>query len=478
MKMIIGGKKVDSADKKTQEVLNPATHTVIDTVPMATKEDVDQAVENAQNGFKLWSATPLHQRIETIYAYIQILKDNRKELITLGMQEIGKTRAMADSEFDITIQLIKNFCESARSLGGETLAINNQFYAENDLAITVREPWGVVLCILPFNWPIELFSQKVIPALLMGNAVIIKPSSETPLSNIYMTELLLKCGVAPDALQIVTGSGSKVGKWIISNGKINMISLTGSTEVGIQTAKDGADHLHRVSLELGGNDALIVLDDADIDYAVSESLSGRLPNAGQICCGSKRFFVQNSIKEEFTTKLLEELKKVKVGDPLDEDTTYGPIISERAAIDVEQQIQKTIAQGARLMFGGKRFDKTFIEPTLLVDVTPDMDIAKDMEIFGPVWPVIGFDTIEEAIEMANSTKYGLSGGVITKDVKKAMTVARAMQSGCCVINGTGMYRAADQPFGGYKMSGLGREGGKFTLEEMSQLKTIVFKKLY
>ena len=478
MKMILGGKKVDASDKMTQEVYNPSTHAVIDTVPLATRDDADLAVKNALVGFREWSARPMYERIDVIYAFIEAMKEKQEEMIALSMQEIGKTRAMADSEFEITIQLMKNFCESARSLGGETLAVNDQFFTENDLAATVREPWGVVLCILPFNWPIELYSQKVIPALLMGNAVIVKPSSDTPLTNIRMTELLLDCGVSPNALQIITGSGSKIGKWLVSNSNIDMVSLTGSTDVGIQTAKDGADHLHRISLELGGNDALIILDDADIDYAVDESLNGRLPNAGQICCGSKRFFVHNAVKEEYTNKLLAALKKVKVGDPTDEATTYGPIISERAAVEVEKQIQKTIDQGAQLLFGGRRFNKTFVEPTLLTEVTADMDIAQDMEIFGPVWPVIGFDAIEEVMEMANSTKYGLSGGVITRDIKKAMAVAKTMRAGCCVVNGTGMYRAPNQAFGGYKMSGLGREGGRFTLEEMSQLKTIVFKKLY
>lgn len=215
-----------------------------------------------------------------------------------------------------------------------------------------------------------------------------------------------------------------------------------------------------------------------MDLAIHESFCGRHVHAGQICCASKRFIVQNSIREEFTKQLLEKIKAIKVGDPNDESTTFGPVTSEKAAIDVERQIQHAIEQGARLLFGGKRFNRTFIEPTLLADVTPEMDIARDMEIFGPVWPIIGFDTMEEAVEIANNSVYGLSSGVITRDQGKAMQVARALQAGCCVFNGSGLYRSADQPFGGYKMSGIGREGGRFTLEEMSQLKTLVFKNQY
>lgn len=476
--MIIGGESVEASDGAAQEVVNPATHEVVDTVPMATIEDMDLALSNARKGFSAWSKVPLHKKIEMLYAFEQLFKEVREDLIELGMQEMGKTKALAAGEINVATLLIRNFCEAARSLGGETFAPGNHPIVEKDLVLTVREPWGVVLCLLPFNSPISLYVQKAIPALLMGNAVIVKPASDTPLCNIVMTELLLKSGIEPNAVQIITGSGSKVGKYIVSSKDIDVVSLTGSTEVGIQIAKECAEHLHRVSLELGGNDALIILEDADMDLAIHESFCGRHVHAGQICCASKRFIVQNSISEEFTNRLLEKIKAIKVGDPNEESTTFGPVTSEKAAIDVERQIQHTLSQGARLLFGGKRFNRTFIEPTLLTDVTPDMDIARDMEIFGPVWPIIGFDTIEEAIEIANNSIYGLSGGVITRDNGKAMKIARALQTGCCVFNGSGLYRSADQPFGGYKMSGIGREGGRFTLEEMSQLKTLVFKNQY
>ncbi len=478
MKMIIGGHNVNSSDGAVQHVINPATHQPIDTVPIATKEDMELAVIHARKGFNVWSGVPLHRRIETIYAFEQLFQDRWQDLLKLSMQEAGKTKALAAGEIRVTSALIRNFCETARSLGGETFAPGNHPFVEKDLVLTVREPWGVVLCVLPFNNPIELFVQKVVPALLMGNSVIVKPSSNTPLCNIVMTELLLQSGVVPDAVQIITGSGAQVGKHIVAKKGIDVVSLTGSTEVGIQIARDCAAHLHRLSLELGGNDALIILDDADLDLAIGESLSGRHLNAGQICCASKRFLVQNSIREDFTRRLLEKLKGIKVGDPNDESTTFGPVISETAAIEIERHIQHAIAQGARLLLGGKRFNRTFIEPTLLTEVQPHMDIARDLEIFGPVWPIIGFDTIEEAIAIANGSSYGLSSGVITCDTGKALRIARAMQAGCCVINGSGLYRSADQPFGGYKMSGLGREGGRFTLQEMSQLKTLVFKNQY
>jgi acyl-CoA reductase-like NAD-dependent aldehyde dehydrogenase len=478
MKMIIGGQHVDAGDGAVQDVINPATHAVIDTVPRATVDDMGRAVRHARSGFNAWSTEPLHRRIEVMHGFEQLFMDRREELIRLSMRETGKTQALAAGEIRVATLLIRNFCESARSLGGQTFAPANHPIVEGDLVLTVREPWGVVVCLLPFNSPIALFVQKVVPALLMGNAVIIKPSSDTPLCNIVMTGLLLQSGVAAEAVQIVTGSGAMVGQHIVSSPDIDLVSLTGSTEVGIQIARDCATHLHRVSLELGGNDALIILDDADMELAVREAFCGRHANGGQICCASKRFLVQRSVEPEFTSRLLEKIRGIKVGDPEDPSTTFGPLISEKAAAEVEQQIQHAIAQGARLLHGGARFNRTFIEPTLLTAVTTRMDIARDMEIFGPVWPIIVFDTVEEAISIANNSIYGLSAGVITRDVSRALRVAKAVQSGCCVINGSGLYRSPDQPFGGYKMSGVGREGGRYTLEEMSQIKTIVFKNHY
>jgi len=324
----------------------------------------------------------------------------------------------------------------------------------------------------------ELYAHKVAPALIVGNSVIIKPSSDTPLGNILMTQWLVEAGVPANAIQVVTGSGAKVGKYLVENPKVNLITLTGSTEVGIETMGGCSKYLHRCQLELGGNDPLIIFDDCDIDKAVQETIDGRCSNAGQTCCANKRMIVQNSIKTQYIEKLLEGLKKVKVGDPEKEDTTYGPLINEKAAQDVIQKINFTIEQGAKCIYGGHLFNRTFIEPTLLTDVTPDMEIAQSMEVFGPVFPVIGFDTPEEAIKIANNIPYGLQGGVMTGDIKKGLKVAKSLLCGCCVINGNGNYRNMHQPFGGYKMTGLGREGIAYTLEEFSQKKTIAFRAIF
>jgi succinate-semialdehyde dehydrogenase/glutarate-semialdehyde dehydrogenase len=288
--------------------------------------------------------------------------------------------------------------------------------------------------------------------------------------------MLIEAGVTPKAVQCITGGGSSVGEWLSNSPKINAISLTGSTPVGIAIASGAAKNLAHAHLELGGNDAMIICDDADLELAVQETVGGRLSNSGQTCCAPKRFFVDNKIKAQYIEKLKAAFSKIKTGDPYDESVFYGPLISEKAAIKVEEQVKLTISQGATCAFGGKRFNHTFIEPTILADVKEGMDVALNMEIFGPVVPIIGFDTLDDALRMTNACANGLQGGVITADMKKALKVATVMECGTVVINGSGNYRFDHQPFGGHKKSGIGHEGVSRTLEEMSQIKTIVLKK--
>jgi succinate-semialdehyde dehydrogenase/glutarate-semialdehyde dehydrogenase len=316
--------------------------------------------------------------------------------------------------------------------------------------------------------------HKVVPALLMGHAVIVMPASQTPLTDIMVTEMLLSAGVPGNALQLITGSGSTVGNYLTQDPRIDLVNLTGSTKVGVAIAKNSAEHLHRLHLELGGNDGLVILEDADLDQAVQEAFGARIGNTGQVCCAAKRFIVHNSLKDAFSKALIEKLKAVKVGDPADPATECGPMISKQAAEELEAQIKHCIGQGARLLCGGKKLEGAFFELTAMT-ITPECDAAGDLELFGPVWSILGFDSVEEAIRIANNTVYGLSSGVMGKDIKTMMRVAHSLKAGACIINGSGAFRSSDQPFGGYKMSGLGREGGKTTLEELSQIKTIVLK---
>jgi len=267
-----------------------------------------------------------------------------------------------------------------------------------------------------------------------------------------------------------------MGGWLCGNPDVHAITLTGSTEVGIETAKIGADHLAHMALELGGNDAFLVLEDGNVDLAVEEMVWGRMYNTGQVCCASKRFIIHRSLVEEFTQKAVARIQKIKQGMPSEESTQIGCLISEKAAIEVEKQIQLTVEQGGTIVLGGKR-NGAFIEPTVIAGVPKTADVATDMEIFGPVVPIISFDTVEEAIEIANSSKFGLCGCVFTENMKLAMKVCNELECGGTVINGASFFRSFEMPFGGYKYSGIGTEGVMSTFEEVTRMKTIVLKNI-
>jgi acyl-CoA reductase-like NAD-dependent aldehyde dehydrogenase len=476
MKMIIGGLKTDASDLQTIDVYNSATQELIDTVPSATEEDVLRAIQIAQQGREVWGETPTHKRSAILLKCADLLERHEEELSLLLCREMGKIIREARGEVDCAVQILRSYVEKARHFYGETMT-DAQASCDRDIIFTRREPIGVVACIAPFNYPVELSMHKVASALAAGNSVIVKPATDNPLTLIRITELMLQCGVPGSVLQIVTGYGSKVGKILTESVDIDAVSFTGSTEVGVSIAKAAGNTLKHLFLELGGNDPFIVFEDADIDLAVNECVSGRIQNAGQTCCAPKRFIIQNSVKDAFTDRLLQRLQSVRTGSPLDENTDLGSLISPKAAREVKAQVEKTIAQGAKCVCGGDIYDESYFNPTVLLDVTPDMDVSKDMEIFGPVFPIIGFDTEAEAIRIANNTQFGLNAGILTRDMKRAFKVASKMECGSVIINGSGNYRNIDQPHGGRKMTGLGREGVSYTLQEMTQPKAYILKKV-
>ncbi|MGM9521193.1 MAG: aldehyde dehydrogenase family protein [Oscillospiraceae bacterium] len=474
MKMYIDGQRVDARDGKTFDVVNSATQEFIDTVPMAAAEDVERAINAAQEGKKLWAATPVHERARIMLKCADAIDERREELARSLSQEMGKIIREARGEIRVCAQIIRGFAQAACSSYGHTMT-DYQIGTEKDIIFTRREPIGVIACISPFNYPVELCTQKFAPALAAGNAVIVKPASDNPLTLMKVIEICLDNGIPGNVLQLVTGSGSKIGEQLALSDKINAISLTGSTEVGLRVMELASKTLKRTFFELGGNDPFIVFDDCDMELAIKEAVNGRVQNAGQTCCSPKRFIVQKSVKDEFIKGAIERIKGLKHGSPLDDETDFGSLISPKAAKDVDAQVQKTIAQGAKLVCGGRLYNETYYEPTILDGVTLDMDIAKDMECFGPVIPVIEFETEEEAVAIANATCYGLQSGVMTKSMSRAMRVASELECGGVVINGSGNYRDLDQPFGGNKMSGIGREGVSVTLGEYTQEKSYIMK---
>lgn len=476
MKMVINGKATDAAGQAVIEVINPATGAVVDTVPSAAKSDVDAAVAAAKAAQPIWASVPVHQKADILMRFLEIVEANKEELARTLSDETGKPITEARGEIANIPIAFKAFSEKAKHLYGEVIPAGLEAGQEKNILFTQREPIGVVACVIPFNFPCDLFDQKVAPALLAGNAVIVKPSTDNPLTLCKLTQYLAQAGVTDGAVNIITGRGSTVGNWLCSHPDVHLVTLTGSTEVGIQTARAAADHLTHVALELGGNDAFLVLEDADVDLAADELIWGRMYNTGQVCCASKRFLVHRSRTEEFAAKAIERIQKIKRGMPADDDTQIGCLISEKAAKEVEEQVNLTLEQGGKLLLGGTR-DGAFYDPTVIGDVPKTADVAADMEIFGPVVPIIPFDTVEEAIEIANGSKFGLCGCVFTKDMKMAFKVANALECGGSVINGASFFRSFEMPFGGYKFSGVGTEGVMSTFDEMTRTKSIVLKNI-
>jgi succinate-semialdehyde dehydrogenase/glutarate-semialdehyde dehydrogenase len=476
MKMIIDGKKADASNGAVIEVTNPANGKVIDTVPAATEADVIRAVERAKAGQKKWAQVPVHEKGDILLKFVALVEENKEKLARTLSDETGKPITEARGEIANIPIAFKAFVEKAKHLYGEVIPQGQEKNQEHHVLLTLKEPIGVVACVIPFNFPCDLFDQKVAPTLLAGNAAIVKPSTDNPLTLCMLTELLVQAGVADGAIQIITGRGSQTGNWLCKNPDVHAITLTGSTAVGIETYKNAADHLAHIALELGGNDAFIVAPDGDVDLAVEELIWGRMYNTGQVCCASKRFLIHNSLKDAFTRKAVERIKKIKTGDPADDATQLGCLISEKAAIEVERQVNLTVSQGGRIVLGGKR-NGAFYEPTLIADVPKTADVAKDMEIFGPVVPVIGFDTLEEAVEIANASIFGLCGCIFSADIKTAWRIAAQLECGGVVINGASFFRSFEMPFGGYKYSGIGAEGVLSTFDEVTRTKTIVLKNI-
>ena len=476
MKNLIGYEWKDASDGAVIEVVNPATQELIDTVPNVTDEDVDEAVKVAMVEQKKWEKVSIYDRADILYKFVDLVEENKERLATLLSNETGKPIREAKGEVANVRIGVRGFIEKAKHLYGDSIPAGSESGQETTMQITKRYPIGVIAAIIPFNFPSDLFCQKVPPALMMGNSIIVKPSNYNPLTLIEYVKLMIEAGVPAGCIQILTGDGPKAGQALARHPGVHLVSLTGGTAAGIETMGTASKNLTHVMLELGGNDAFIFLEDGDMDLAVKETIWGRLYNGGQVCCASKRFLIHNSRKQEFIDRMKEVIANLKVGDPMQEDTDMGPMININAAKRIEDQVNQMVAEGATIVCGGKRED-AYYYPTILDNVTKDMEVAKDMEIFGPVISVIGFDDVEEAIEIANQSSYGLCGCVISKDYSRAMKIADRLECGGAVVNGASFYRSFEMPFGGWKHSGIGNEGVSSTLQEMSRLKTIVLKNI-
>lgn len=472
MKMLIDSQWTDSADRATRAVRNPGTGEILDEVPLAAEADVDRALHAAVAGAARMRALPAHRRSAILTRAAEAIQGRREELATLLARENGKPIGQTRAEVEVAGRLFSGFAEEGRRMFGRTIPMDAVPGNERHFAMTIRQPLGVVAAIIPFNYPVELYAHKAAAALAAGNAVIAKPPSACPLTLLRIAEILEQAGLPRAAHQMVTGAGELVGERLALSPVVRLVSLTGSTAVGVRLTELGARNLQKVHLELGGNDATIVCADADLDKAAEAIVLGRLARGnGQICCAVKRVFVDRRVYADFAGLLAAKASRLKVGDQLAEDTDCGPLITEAAAIQVQAAIDQAVAAGARLLCGGPRRG-AFITPTVLGEVPISVPLFRE-ETFGPVAPLVAFDDVDEAVRMANDSPFGLQAAVFTRDISRAMTIASRLEAGGVIINWSSALRAEHVPFGGVKLSGHGREALHDTLADMTEQKAII-----
>ena len=465
MEMLINGEHVSDMDRA--DVINPYNGEVIDTVPISHLNNVDKAIEAANNAKADLQEMSAFKISNKLFNVVEKLKEKREDFAELLTKEVGKPISESYVELDRSIETLKLAAEEAKRIYGESVPLDAGLNGKGFFAFTQKLPLGVVAAITPFNYPLNLTIHKIAPAIAAKNTVIIKPPTDAPLTVMKFAELVDE--EFPDGvINTITGYGSEVGDALVASDKIDKITFTGSVTTGLVISQRAG--MKKVTLELGGNDPLIVLDDADVDAAVKGVINGAYLNAGQVCMGVKRIIVQEGIYEEFKKKLVSETSKIKMGDPMDKATQLGTLISEKAAKQVEETVNNAVKDGAEILIGGKR-DNAFYEATVVDKVTPVMDLVVN-ETFGPVAPLIKVKTVDEAIQIANATEYGLQSGVFTQNYRNALRCANEIESGTVFINKQSTFRTDNMPFGGFKNSGCGKEGIKYAVEEMTRTKLI------
>jgi len=465
MDMLIGGKHISSED--LVDVVNPYNGDVLDTVPIAHRQTADLAILEANNAKSFLQEMSAFKVSNKLFNVCDKLKDNREDFAELLTLEVGKPINESLVEMDRSIETLKLAAEEAKRIYGESVPLDAGLNGKGFFAFTQKVPLGVVAAITPFNYPLNLTIHKIAPAIACKNTVIIKPPTEAPLTVMKFAELLNE--EFPDGVvNTVTGYGSEIGDYLVTSDDVNKISFTGSVTTGLMISQKAG--MKKVTLELGGNDPLVVLKDANIDNAVKGVINGAFLNAGQVCMGVKRIIVDNEIADEFCEKLVLETEKLVMGNPLDDSTTLGTLINEKAAIQVEESVNNAVNGGAKILTGGKR-DGAFYQATVLDNVTHDMDLVIN-ETFGPIAPIIRVNGVDDAIKMANDTEYGLQAGVFTENYYSAMKCANEIEAGTVFVNKQSTFRTDNMPFGGFKNSGVGKEGIKYAVEEMTKTKLI------
>jgi len=466
--MYINGDWVDRAE--TIPVVNPFDKSVIDTVPRGTAPDMLLAIDSAVRGAKAMAKLTSYERYAILHRAAELMGQRAEELGQTITLEEGKVIAEGRGEVQRAIQTITISSEEAKRLHGETVPLDAAPGNVNQFGFTIRVPVGVVAAISPFNFPLNLVCHKVGPALAAGNSVVLKPAGDTPLSALKLVEILLEAGLPQDAIQCVTGPGSEIGDVLTGDPRVRKITFTGSMEVGDHICRNAG--IKKVTMELGSNSPLIVMSDADIEKVAAATVSGGFGNAGQVCISTQRVFADRRIYADFLDALIAPTQAFTTGNPMDESVRMGPMIRESDAARVGQWIGEAVDQGARIVAGGD-WEGTLHSPTIVADATADMRISRE-ELFGPAVAVSAFNDIDEAINMANDSRFGLSAGIFTQNIDWAMRFAKEVESGNLHINSSPQWRADLMPYGGLKDSGMGKEGPAYAVQEMTELKMVVF----
>lgn len=447
-------------------IINPYSGKVVGEVKRSSKTDVSDSIKRARNAFENADLNA-HERYKILRNAAERIKKERTKLASLITNEIAKPIRESLGEVDRAYETMLFCAEETKRISGQTFNCDAVSTSPRRLAISIPQPLGVVAAICPFNFPLNIAVHKVGPALAAGNTVVLKPSEKSPLTPMRLRKILIAAGLNEDAFQILIG-GSDIGQYLVKS-EVDMINFTGSSRAGNQIAK--AAEKKRLLLELGGNDPLVVMADADVEKCVDVIMVHKFAFAGQRCTALKRLYVHNDIFDLLTKKIVERVKRLTSGDPNSKKTDISVLVDSRSAKVIEKRIQQALKKNAVLLAGGKR-KRNFIEPTVICDIDPSCELIKE-ETFGPVLPIMRFDSLNRVIEQINSTKYGLQAGIITKDISCAMEFANRVKAGTVAINNGPSFRAEHIPFGGVKESGLGREGAIFAVKANMETKTVI-----
>ena len=466
--MLVEGKWETGTE--TISVVDKYSDEVIGTVPAAAKTDVERAIGAAAKAFPAYAQLPAHRRGKILARTAELLEKYQEDIATMICREAGKAWKFSRLEVARAIETFQFAAEEAKRIHGETVPMDASTGGENRMGFYFRTPVGVIGAISPFNFPLNLVGHKVAPALAAGNTVVLKPATTTPLTAVRLGEILMEAGLPDGVFNLVFGGGGTVGDWLVTDPRVAKITFTGSPPVGERIMSRAG--LKKVTLELGNNSGTIIEEDADIDQAVPRCVVSSFANSGQICISLQRLYLHEKIADQFTEKFLAATARLKVGNPLERDCDVGPMISEEEAERAESWMKEAVAQGAKVLIGGKR-EGRMLWPTVMTNVKPDMKVMCQ-ETFAPQVSLVRYRSFPEALELLADSPYGLQAGIYTRDIKKAFQAIQRVDVGGMMVNDTSIFRVDQMPYGGNKMSGIGREGVRFAIEVMTNIRMVCF----